>query len=158
MKRTVLCNSIENGGLNMTGVRILANSLKTKWVKMYIDDTYRPWKLLFMPYIIIEEIFFIFCNFKKGDTSLSNCFIHEVCDTKASLSFSIPQRDFATQLVLNNNCIKINKQGAYFDVLKQRRWYPSLPKFCWQARRNRNFPSTHYYGITLAILSHRKQI
>lgn len=65
--------------------------------------------------------FLIFCNFKKGDTSLSNCFIHEVCDTKASLSFSIPQRDFATQLVLNNNCIKINKQVAYFDVLKQNR-------------------------------------
>lgn len=86
----------------MTDVRICANTLKTKWVKMYAVDTYRPWRLLFNHALRNNEGDFLFyCNFRKGDISLSNCFIREVCDTWASDNFCIPQRDFATQLVLN---------------------------------------------------------
>ena len=168
VKRTVLCNTKENGGLNMIDVRIFANSLKTKWVKMYTDDSNRPWKLLFTYALRNYGGDFLFtCNFKRGDVFLSNNFIRDVCDAWASFSFSTPQNDFASQVVLNNSFIKINNQVAYFDVLKQNKVYKVGDFFTREggvlSYQNfvdkhgiRNFPFTYYYGIILAIPSHWK--
>ena len=124
VKRSVLCNTKAKGGLNMLDIHSFASSLKTKWVKMFVDDHYRPWKVLFSYALRNYGGEFLFsCNFKKGDILLSNCFIREVCNAWAMYNFSIPEKDFASQLVLNNSCIKVNNKIVYFDALCHSRGY-----------------------------------
>lgn len=163
VKRSVLCNGKANGGLNMLDVYTFATSLKTRWVKMYVDDHYRPWKVLFSYAVRNHGGEFLFsCNFKKEDILTSNNFIREVCDAWAVYNFSIPEKDFGLQFVLNNSCVKINNKVVYSDVLHQTRGYKVSDFFSRDghiipyqnfvdAKGIRSFPFTYYYGIISAI-------
>lgn len=56
---------------------------------------------------------------KKVTISYPIFFIGGVCDAWAEFNFHTPQRDFASQFILNNNCIKADKRVVNYEVLKQ---------------------------------------
>ena len=99
--------------INMT---LFADGLKCKWVKLYLDDSVRNWKVFFDHVLMKYGGKFLFhCNFAKGDVVISNPFINNVCDAWASYNFYVPVDDnCCKQFVLNNHYIKIDN-GLFFS-------------------------------------------
>ena len=112
VKRSILCSPVSNGGLKMVDLYSFANSLKCKWVKLYLDDCNRPWKPLFDYTLRNYGKSFLFnCNFSSNDIDISNTFILHVCQAWANFNFRQPENNnCANQTVLNNSFIKINNK------------------------------------------------
>ena len=68
VNRSVMCNTKNNGGLKMINLSFFCNSLKCKWVKQLLDDSFKPWKVLFTYELKKYGGIFLFkCNFAKND-------------------------------------------------------------------------------------------
>ena len=119
IKRTTMINRRIHGGFNMIDMLSFAKSLKTTWVKLYLDDTHRQWKCLFNDSLKRYGGTFIFqCNFSGNDVlHISNIFIRQVCEIWSEYNFYHPIDNFGNQFVLNNSHIKINKNIVYNDCL-----------------------------------------
>ena len=114
VKRNVMYNNISSGGLNMINMDVFNTSLKSKWVKMYLDYTGRPWKSLFDYYLRCYGSKFLFkCNFASHDLHISNNFILNVCQAWSSYSFHVPASNYGDQCVLNNSFIKIDSKMLF---------------------------------------------
>jgi hypothetical protein len=49
VKREILTNSYEDGGLKMIDIKLFCQALKLTWIKKYIDSlNFSPWKILFI--------------------------------------------------------------------------------------------------------------
>lgn len=119
IRRSVLLNNKQDGGLRMIDVALFATSLKTSWVKMYLDDNHRPWKDLFDYCLKAHGCRFLFnCNFQNTDVNdISNVFVKEVCQAWAHYNYNIPVGNYGNQIILNNSFIKIDKQIIYNERL-----------------------------------------
>lgn len=76
IKRSVLSNSYNNGGLNYVDFATLNNTFKTNWVRNYLKKTYSIWNII--PEHVFSQLgglnFFLLCNFsiEKIPAALSN--------------------------------------------------------------------------------------
>lgn len=114
----------DNGGLKMIDISSFAKSLRTKWVKLFTDDRHRPSKLLFDVALKEHGGAFLFkCNFTKGDFHTTNNFIDQICDAWAEYNYSVPEREFSNQIVLNNSQIRVDNRILYNDTLKMHNAY-----------------------------------
>ena len=104
----------------MINLEVFNLSLKTKWVKMYIDPENRPWKCLFDYYLSRYGASFLFkCNYSCKDLQISNTFILNVCQAWSSYSFQVPDKNYGKQIILNNYYIKIDSKPIFRNCLLQ---------------------------------------
>ena len=120
IKRAVLINPIQRGGLKVIHVRTFINSLKCTWVRRYCDESnWGPWKLFFdLTLKANGGDFFFSCNCSPKDIPpVRNEFIFNVLFAWCSASFSEPLCDYGNQLLWNNSHIRINKTPVFIKFL-----------------------------------------
>lgn len=169
VSRSVMCNTKNNGGLKMINLLFFCNSLKCKWVKQLLDDSFKPWKVLFTYELKKYGSSFLFkCNFAKNDVCISNLFIRQVCDAWADYNFHIPSENFSDQFILNNSCLKINGEIFFHKDLLQCNVFKVLDFFENNGKVKpfdnfisnlhlSNFSFIHYFSIVDAIPSSWKR-
>ena len=118
IKRSVLCNSYDSGGLNMIDLDSFVKGLKCAWVKRYLNDQPGDWKLFFDYHLHKFGKNFLFrCNISPSDfTGMDDIFIKHVCLAWASFSYKIPNNEFQNQLIWNNSCIRIGNAPVFFKL------------------------------------------
>lgn len=88
VKRNVLCNTRDNGDVKMVDMSTFDASLQIKWIKLFLDDQHRPWKMLFeYSFRNYGGHFLSSCNFRKGDIIADNIFTSKVCYSWANFHF-----------------------------------------------------------------------
>ena len=167
VKRSTMYNTFSGGGLNMMDMDSFVKSLKTKWVKLYLDDNFRPWKSIFNFALRNYGGPFLFhCNFQKQDVeTIPNIFVKQVCEAWSSYAYYTPDKSFGDQIIFNNSFVKINSSIFYIDSLRSADVY--LVKHFFDADGNvlqyndfifkyhiDNLPFTTYFGIVSAIPRH----
>ena len=147
----------------MVDVELFANSLKCKWVKLFLDEGSGGWRSLFDLALKSYGGKFLFeCNYNKIDINVSNTFINEVCGAWSDFNFRPPEQ-FANQYVINNSYIKINNDIFYSSILRSKKAYTvkdffdsngkALTYTAFKTKFNitNNFPFTTYFGILRSI-------
>ena len=127
IKRSIIINTIENGGLNALHVKSFAKALKTIWIKKLMNFDISPWKILFTrktehiggnllwSYDPKEREYLLryFNNFWKS-------VINGWMDALPPLDKEPKASDVLRQTLWFNSRIKINKKSLFYDE-----WYNS---------------------------------
>ena len=169
IKRSTLLNNKQDGGLGMIDIVSFAKSLKTTWVKLYLDDKNRQWKVLFHYFLKRHGCKLLFsCNYLSTDVNnISNVFIRDVCQAWAHYNYNIPDGDYGNQLILNNSFIRIDNRIIYNDKLFKADAYCVKKLFkedgCIMQYQDfiityniEHFSYLEYFGIVAAIPRHWK--
>ena len=129
IKRKVMINEPGKGGLKMIDLCTFNKSLKTTWVKKYLDTTNNgKWKLLFdMELKKYDCQGFFRCNLNVSDTKemikVSDPFLEEILEYWAEINFEnqiISRINFQEQALWLNSLIRINNKPILFkDWLKK---------------------------------------
>ena len=123
IKRKVMINEQGNGGLKMIDLCSFNKSLKTTWVKRYLDTTNSgKWKLLFdMELKKYDCQSFFRCNLNVRDTKemikVSDPFLEEVLEYWAEINFEhqiTSKTNFQEQVLWLNSLIRINNKPIFF--------------------------------------------
>ena len=124
VKRNVIINEYSNGGLKMIDLLSFNKSLKTIWIKKYLDKTNMgKWKLFFdleLGRYGGEAVFL--GNLDKKDTKnhfhTSHIFVNEILLIWAEVNFnnSISSLEqYKTQRLWNNSLIRIDRKSVFFE-------------------------------------------
>ena len=123
IKRNIMINDYPDGGLKMIDIQSFNKSLKTTWIKKYLDPNNRgKWKLFFeielQPYggsLLFE------CNLKEEDINssfnFSDVFLKEVLGIWCELNYQdvlTSSTHFHSQILWNNSLIKIGKKPIFY--------------------------------------------
>ena len=123
IKRNIMINDYPDGGLKMIDIQSFNKSLKTTWIKKYLDPNNRgKWKLFFeielQPYggsLLFE------CNLKEEDINssfnFSDVFLIEVLGIWCELNYQdvlTSSTHFHSQILWNNSLIKIGKKPIFY--------------------------------------------
>lgn len=164
IKRSVMINTVSNGGLKVTHIQSFINSLKCTWVRHYCNETDSIWKQLFDFYLKPFGKQFIFqCNFAKNDVkSINNSFIREIVETWRAIVFTKPNDNFGSQIIWNNSHVRINGNIVMYkqlfennviyvrDLFNQNNSLLSLDQFK-RKYQIESIPFTVYWGLVHAI-------
>ena len=123
IKRNIMINDYPDGGLKMIDIQSFNKSLKTTWIKKYLDPNNRgKWKLFFeielQPYggsLLFE------CNLKEEDINssfnFSDLFLIEVLGIWCELNYQdvlTSSTHFHSQILWNNSLIRIGKKPIFY--------------------------------------------
>ena len=126
IKRKIMINDLSVGGLKMIDISSFNKSLKTTWIKKYLDNNNKgKWKIFFD--IALKNYgcqnFFSY-NLNVRDTSstiaTSDAFVNELLGIWAGVNFEpeITSKDhFLDQQLWHNTLIRIAKKTVFFQKL-----------------------------------------
>ena len=119
IKRSSLCNTIDEGGLKVKDIKVFMNSLKCTWVRRYCDETKGVWKLFFDQSLeAFGKDLIVYCNCKENDLSgISNVFVKQVFSAWVEASYRFPIDSFGNQVIWNNHHICIDNKMFYYDFM-----------------------------------------
>lgn len=122
IKRTSLCNNLDDGGLKVKDIRSFINSLKCTWVRRYCDNTKGVWKVFFDESLAaFGKDLLVYCNYKSKDLSrIPNIFVRQVFSAWGEASYHNPTEDFGNQVIWNNTHIRIGKKTLYYDFMYEK--------------------------------------
>ena len=104
IKRNVIINKYSDGGLKMIDLFSFNKSLKTIWIKKYLDKTdMGKWKGFF--------------DLKKNHFQTSDIFVNEILLIWAEVNFNnsiFSLEQYKTQRLWNNSLIRIDRKPVYF--------------------------------------------
>ena len=104
IKRNVIINKYSDGGLKMIDLFSFNKSLKTIWIKKYLDKTdMGKWKGFF--------------DLKKKHFQTSDIFVNEILLIWAEVNFNnsiFSLEQYKTQRLWNNSLIRIDRKPVYF--------------------------------------------
>ena len=122
IKRSVMINNYPKGGLKMIDIESFSKSLKTTWIKKYLDrGNQAKWKafleLELQPYG--NDAFFSF-NLKEEDFNryfkISDVFFHEILEIWCDLNYKdhlTSLTHFSSQTLWNNSLIRIDRKPIF---------------------------------------------
>ena len=125
IKRAVLINDYDKGGLRMIDLSLFNKSLKCTWINKYLDASNRgKWKEFFGKLDLAKfggDLIFK-CNLNKTDCSktipLKNLFIRELLETWSEVNFVDVienKKHFLEQPIWDNSLIRIDNKPVSFD-------------------------------------------
>ena len=163
IKRNVLINRLDNGGLNMIHLESFFYALKIAWVKRYLQGVNADWKLFFDLQLKSKgQAFFFSCNFNPQDLNFKNQFINDVCFAWTKLTFHRHTLCYYNELLWNNAMLRIDNKPVFMsemysrncvrvgDLLDENGLFLNYDTFC----SNFNvysIPFTTYFGLLHAI-------
>ena len=123
IKRKIMINDTCNGGLKMIDLFSFNKSLKTTWVKRYLDASNKgKWKSLFdldLQNYGHKDIFL--CNLKVEDTKnfieVTDPFLKEILEIWAGANFEhqiTTEEHFRQQVLRYNSLVRINNKSIFF--------------------------------------------
>jgi len=121
IKRSVMINDYKNGGLKMVDIASFTKSLKTAWIKKYLDDSnHGKWKDFFELELRKYGGKLVFtCNLNKLDTSklisVQDPFLQEILEIWSEVNFDDKvetKQQFLEQHIWHN---LLNKLGSKTD-------------------------------------------
>ena len=118
IKREQMYKSKEDGGLNVPNLKLFVQSIKTSWIKRYIDENnHGKWKLFFDNILSKRGGSLIFdCNVAYSDTYNicgHNQFLNEMLKAWVTLKPKI-KNDARKCIIWNNSDIKVNNESLYY--------------------------------------------
>ncbi|KAL9976217.1 hypothetical protein ACROYT_G013489 [Oculina patagonica] len=126
IKRSVMINDYKNGGLKMVDIASFTKSLKTVWIKKYLDDSNRgKWKEFFELELGKYGGKLIFrCNLHKRDISKSmsvqDPFLQEILEIWSEANFDDKiktEQQFLEQHIWHNSLIRIENRPVFYKDL-----------------------------------------
>lgn len=123
LKRTIMYNTIENGGLKVPNLHAFCKSLKITWIKQVLNDfSFNDWKLLF--YSNVEQFGgnYIWWSNEKNPAFLKhlNPFWKDVFQAWSEISNDEPNDDPRTEPLFYNSKINIGHKPVFWKD-----WYYS---------------------------------
>lgn len=118
-KKTVLCNPIEDGGLNVLDFNTANCVFKNKWIKNYLNSKGKIWNII--PEIIFDKLggleFFVRCNFDVNKISIKLSSFHKQVFL---LWILIYKHNFSPHksVIWNNKYITFKNKSLFY-----RNWY-----------------------------------
>ncbi|KAJ8022950.1 hypothetical protein HOLleu_37998 [Holothuria leucospilota] len=123
VKRSVLINDIQKGGLKAIHIKSFINSLNCTWVRRYCDNSKGLWKIFFdLELTKYGKDFLFYCNCSSQDVRIKNVFVRQVVHAWCDATFCIPisPEDVKRQLIWNNSSVKINKKVVFDRYLHEK--------------------------------------
>ena len=126
IKRSVMINDYKNEGLKMVDIASFTKSLKTAWIKKYLDDSNRgKWKDFFELELRKYGGKLVFtCNLNKLDTSklisVQDPFLQEILEIWSEVNFDDKietEQQFFEQHIWHNSLIRIENRPVFYKHL-----------------------------------------
>ena len=126
IKRSVMINDYKNGGLKMVDIASFTKSLKTAWIKKYLDDSNcGKWKHFFELELRKYGGKLVFTsNLNKLDTSklisVQDPFLQEILEIWSEVNFDDKiktEQQFLEQHVWHNSLIRIENKPVFYKHL-----------------------------------------
>ena len=123
IKRSVMINNYENGGLKMVDISSFNKSLKTTWVKKYLDDSNRgKWKNFFELELGKYGGNLVFTsNLNKHDIlktiSVKDPFLQEILQIWSEVNFNNQvktKQQFLELTIWHNSLVRINDKPVFY--------------------------------------------
>lgn len=122
IKRTVLMNTIANGGLKVPDFQTMLNVARVKWISKIQSDTITPWKLILEDYLgkcNIHLNILLYSNFSVKtmglDTTVLPVFYKELLQMWSDIGNTMPVKKH--NFLWYNKDICINRRSLYYDDL-----------------------------------------
>ena len=122
IKRSIIINEIEEGGLKLTHMTSQCEAIKATWIQRLLnEENTGKWKLFMQ--IELDKIggpLIWKFNFKKDEKNLlaniSNPFLKDMVKSWSNLHFSNPKSydDVLNQYLWHNSFIKVNNETVYY--------------------------------------------
>ena len=167
IKRTIIVNNIEEGGLAFPHIRSFGHSLKMTWIKTLLDpEKFAAWKTLALNNFEIFGGNKIWYFHKEGLLKLSNkmnSFWKCVLKSWSQLDSKTlsTTEDILSEPLYYNNKIKINNQKIFYKELCKKEIFfindliddngSILPFHVIKAKLNLNVPFITYFSLVNAI-------
>lgn len=91
VKRSVLINDIQKGGLKAIHIKSFINSLNCTWVRRHCDNSKGLWKIFFdLELTKYGKDFLFYCNCSSQDVRIKNVFVRQVVHAWSDATFCIP--------------------------------------------------------------------
>lgn len=168
IKRSEMINDYEKGGLKMLDIKTFNSSLKSSWIKKYLDiKNTGKWKLFFDFYLAKHGGRKLFAgNLNSEDIrhlNIKEDFLKEVLHIWAEINFQNTPKDFEDIPLWHNSLIRIGKIPVFFprwstssvnhvkDLLDENSKFLTHAAFTVKYDLTCNF--LEYYGLISAIQS-----
>ena len=121
VKRKLLIQNYENGGLKLTDIELFLNSIKASWIKRYCDEENKGnWKILWKRYLKRYGNELIFeCNLDKTDIqsiTKQNSFLCNVLESWIQIKNDRKEPEQIGKIIIwNNSKIKINNKTLFYQ-------------------------------------------
>ena len=126
IKRKTMINDLSVGGLKMIDIRSFNKSLKTTWIKKYLDNNNKgKWKIFFdiaLKNYGCQNVFSYNLNVRDTSSTIatSDAFVNELLEIWAGVNFEpeITSKDhFLDQQLWHNSLIRIANKTVFFQKL-----------------------------------------
>ena len=175
IKRLIMINDLENGGLRSPHFKSMCEAAKILWVKRLLDSNHGKWKTLLQ--IELENLggnLIWNCNFKSTEEGIfgkiRNSFLKDMLTSWSTMFFGAPNsyNEVSCQYLWFNSFIRINNQIVYYklwaqnkvlqikDLLNDRGHFLTFQQFIHKFNLRCNF--LQYYSIIHAIPTEWKRI
>ena len=117
IKRSEMINNYANGGLKMLDIKTFNRSLKSIWIKKYLDNSDGKWKSYFDHYISKHGgkiIFFGNLNFNDIKHNIKDEFLVEVLNIWVEINYKELREDFPNSPLWHNSLIKVANHPIFF--------------------------------------------
>ena len=120
IKRSVMLNEYKDGGLKMLDIRSFNYTLKSKWVKKYLDDNNQAkWKL-FLDFFIKQHDgkLLLSGNLKQADVAglnIQDSFTKEVIEIWSNLTYDGNPTHFGNVPIWYNSLIRIANRPIFYS-------------------------------------------
>lgn len=120
IKRKVMYNDTNKGGLGIPHFQTFCKSMKISWVKRLFDQNEGLWKILAKVNIKeFGELFVFQCNLEKNDLKVKNIkskFWKDVLSAWCDLNYKkyINKNELQKQIIWNNSNIQLENKSIYY--------------------------------------------
>ena len=118
IKRQIISQKYENGGLKMIDIYKFINSLKTSWIKRILDDNNKGmWKLFYNENILKFGGKLLFeCNLTEKDIKINfphRGFLKDILIAWSKVKGNAEQTNIGKEIIWNNSKIKVQDKTLY---------------------------------------------
>ena len=165
IKRSEMVNNYENGGLKMLDIKTFNCSLKSIWIKTYLDNSDGKWKRYFDYYLLKHGGKTIFSgNLNMNDVKHLNIkdeFLFEVLNIWVKINYKEFREDFLSSPLWHNSSIKVANHPIFFkewstkcinyvkDLMGDDQTFMTMNEFIQKYKIKTNF--LEYHGVLAAV-------
>ena len=105
--------------MKVTHISTFIDSLKSTWIRRYVDNSNGPWKYFFdFSLNVYGKKYFFNCNCSPCDVkTIDNNFVRQVMEAWCRASYYNPRSDFGNQHIWNNSNIRVNDKIVFYPRL-----------------------------------------
>lgn len=164
IKRDIVCNDYDEGGLKMLDIDCMIKATKLTWISRYLSPQNKPWKEYLNSCLEKFGGKLIFnCNFHAKDLNFSSPFYEQIFRFWEEVKPYNPAVSSSAQIIWNNYNIKIDDKMVFYSDFHRMGIYlpqhlqlqePSFQSFKrWCLKGMKRGDILKWYGLRTAIKS-----